>query len=71
MAHNFEPDMQTHIKCQNDKSKEVLWVSVGRLASKLQAVNVLGLKKILPIGHLEPWLRGVGRSAEFFSNLQH
>ena len=31
-------------------SKEVLWVSVGQLASKLQAVKVGGLKKIVPLG---------------------
>ena len=33
-----------------DLSKEVLWVSVGQLAAKLQAVKVKGLKKILPRG---------------------
>ena len=33
-----------------DLSKEVLWVSVGQLASKLQAVKVGGLKKIRPPG---------------------
>ena len=31
-----------------DLSKEVLWVSVGQLAAKLQAVKVGGVKKILP-----------------------
>ena len=38
--------------CQGgwDLSKEVLWMSVGQLASKLQAVKVGGLKKILPFG---------------------
>ena len=30
--------------------KEVLWVSVGQLAAKLQAVKVGCLKKILPPG---------------------
>ena len=30
--------------------KEVLWVSAGQLASKLKAVKVGGLKKILPTG---------------------
>ena len=29
-------------------SEEVLWVSVGQLAAKLQAVKVGGVKKILP-----------------------
>ena len=48
-----------------DLSKEVLWVSVGQLASKLQAVNVRGLKKILPIGRFEPGSPMVRRSAEF------
>ena len=33
-----------------DLSKEVLWVSVGQLAAKLQAVKVGGLKKLLPSG---------------------
>ena len=54
-----------------DLSKEVLWVSVGQLASKLQAVNVRGLKKILPSGRFEPGSPAVRRSAEFFSNLEH
>ena len=54
-----------------DLSKEVLWVSVGQLASKLQAVNVRGLKKILPTGRFEPGSPAVRRSAEFFSNLEH
>ena len=31
-----------------DLSKEALWVSVGQLAAKLQAVKVGGVKKILP-----------------------
>ena len=31
-----------------DLSKVVLWVSVGQLAAKLQAVKVGGVKKILP-----------------------
>ena len=54
-----------------DLSKEVLWVSVGQLASKLQAVNVRGWKKILPTGRFEPGSPAVRRSAEFFSNLEH
>ena len=31
-------------------SKEVLYVSVGQLATKLQAVKAGGLKKVLPRG---------------------
>ena len=54
-----------------DLSKEVLWVSVGQLASKLQAVNVRGLKKILPIGGPRATRVRISRSAEFFSNLEH
>ena len=54
-----------------DLSKEVLWVSVGQLASKLQAVNVGGLKNIQPIGRFEPGSPADRGSAEFFSNLQH
>ena len=34
-------------------SKMLLWVSVGQLAAKLQAVKIGGLKKILPPAHLE------------------
>ena len=33
-----------------DLSTEVLWISVGQRAAKLQAVKVGGLKKILPHG---------------------
>ena len=33
-------------------SKEVLHVSVGQRASDLQAVKVIGKKKILPIGQV-------------------
>ena len=33
-----------------DLSKDVLWVFVGQLAAKLQAVKVGGLEKILPLG---------------------
>ena len=33
-----------------DLSKEVLWVSVGQRAAKIQAVKVGDLKKILPRG---------------------
>ena len=29
---------------------EVMWVSVGQLAAKLQAVKIGGLKRILPLG---------------------
>ena len=36
------------LKGGSDLSKEVLWVSVGQLAAKLQAVKVEELKKILP-----------------------
>ena len=54
-----------------DLSKEVLWVSVGQLASKLQALNVQGLKKILPISGPRATQVRIGRSAEFFSNLEH
>ena len=50
-----------------DLSKEALWVSVGQLASKLQAVNVGGL----PIGWPRATRVRIGRLAEFFSNLQH
>ena len=36
-----------------DLSKEVLWVSVGQLTSKLQAVKFGGVKKILPHSIIE------------------
>ena len=35
-----------------DLSKEVLWVSVGQRAAKIQAVKVGDLKKILPRGRI-------------------
>ena len=37
-----------------DLFKEVLWVSVGQLLLKLQAVRVGGLKKFCQPAHLEP-----------------
>ena len=50
-------------------------VSVGEVASKVQAVNVGGLKKNLPICPVEPgspWSPRVSRLAELFqsSNIQ-
>ena len=43
-----------------DLSEEVLWVSVGQLASKLKAVRVGGLKKFCYLAHLELHKRGQG-----------
>ena len=58
-----------------DLSKEVLWVSVGQGAAKLQAVKVGDLKKILPRGpprtmRERPWFdSGTIRSSSNFDSL--
>ena len=38
------------MKIGSELSKDVLWVSVGQRAAKLQAVKVGNLEKILPLG---------------------
>ena len=59
------------INCVNreglDLSKDVLWVSVGQRAAKLQAVKVGGLKKKFGLSARRGLLGfETGRAAEFF-----
>ena len=56
-----------------DLSKEVQWVFVGQTATKLQAVKVGGLKKILQLGQPRTIHMRLGfesRTMESFSNLK-
>ena len=52
-----------------DLSKEVLWVSVGQFATKLQAVRVGALKKVLSPGAALANQVRTGPSSRIFSNL--
>ena len=53
-----------------DLFKEVLWVSVDQLASKLQPVKVGALKKILPLSRPRAARTRLGLRGRIFSNYQ-
>ena len=53
-----------------DLFKEVLWVSLGQGTAELQVVKVWGKKKFCRSDQFEPASPAMGRSAEFFFDLQ-
>ena len=53
-----------------ERSKEVLWVSVGQWAADIRAVVVGGQKKILPIGQVRTHFARNGPIGRIFFDLQ-